>query len=43
MAVYPVESHGFIEPASWADEYRRILALFETYLPGTARSKADGS
>ncbi|HET9982782.1 MAG TPA: prolyl oligopeptidase family serine peptidase [Longimicrobiales bacterium] len=43
MAVYPVESHGFIEPASWADEYRRILALFDTYLPGTARSKADGS
>lgn len=25
MAVYPVEGHGFTEPASWADEYRRIL------------------
>ena len=25
MAVYPVEDHGFTEPESWADEYRRIL------------------
>ncbi len=25
MAVYPVEDHGFSEPASWTDEYRRIL------------------
>jgi dipeptidyl aminopeptidase/acylaminoacyl peptidase len=29
MAVYPVEDHGFVEPASWTDEYRRILELFE--------------
>ncbi len=29
MAVYPVESHGFVEPASWTDEYRRIFELFE--------------
>ncbi len=29
LAVYPVESHGFVEPASWTDEYSRILALFE--------------
>jgi len=29
MAVYPVEDHGFVEPTSWADEYRRILELFE--------------
>lgn len=28
-AIYPVESHGFTEPASWADEYKRIFALFE--------------
>ena len=27
MAVYPVEGHGFTEPASWTDEYRRILEL----------------
>ncbi len=29
MAVYPVESHGFVEPTSWTDEYRRIFELFE--------------
>ncbi len=29
MAVYPVESHGFREPTSWTDEYRRIFQLFE--------------
>ena len=29
MAVYPVEGHGFTEPASWTDEYRRILELAE--------------
>ncbi|NIP82365.1 MAG: prolyl oligopeptidase family serine peptidase, partial [Gemmatimonadetes bacterium] len=32
LAVYPVEGHGFVEPASWTDEYRRILELFETHL-----------
>ena len=32
LAVYPVEDHGFVEPASWADEYKRILKLFETHL-----------
>ena len=32
MAVYPVEGHGFVEPASWTDEYRRILELFERHL-----------
>ena len=32
LAVYPVESHGFIQPTSWADEYKRILALFEKNL-----------
>jgi dipeptidyl aminopeptidase/acylaminoacyl peptidase len=30
LAVYPVERHGFTEPSSWTDEYRRILKLFET-------------
>ncbi|MDX1438906.1 MAG: prolyl oligopeptidase family serine peptidase [Rubricoccaceae bacterium] len=29
LAMYPVEPHGFNEPTSWADEYRRILKLFE--------------
>jgi len=29
FAVYPVEGHGFQEPTSWVDEYRRIFELFE--------------
>jgi dipeptidyl aminopeptidase/acylaminoacyl peptidase len=32
LAVYPVENHGFEQESSWVDEYRRILALFETNL-----------
>lgn len=32
LAVYPVENHGFIQPSSWTDEYKRILALFEKNL-----------
>jgi dipeptidyl aminopeptidase/acylaminoacyl peptidase len=32
MALYPVESHGFKESASWQDEYRRIYELFELNL-----------
>jgi dipeptidyl aminopeptidase/acylaminoacyl peptidase len=31
-AIYPVESHGFVHPSSWLDEYRRIYKLFETNL-----------
>ncbi len=34
MAVYPVEDHGFVEPSSWTDEYRRILKLFNESLLG---------
>ena len=34
LAVYPVEDHGFVNPWSWADEYKRILKLFETSLNG---------
>jgi dipeptidyl aminopeptidase/acylaminoacyl peptidase len=29
---YPVENHAFTEETSWADEYRRILSLFEETL-----------
>ena len=29
---YPSESHGFVRPESWADEYERILAFFEKHL-----------
>ena len=29
---YPMEDHGFVEPSSWTDEYKRIFKLFETNL-----------
>jgi len=29
---FPVEDHGFTEETSWADEYKRILKLFEINL-----------
>lgn len=32
IAPYPVEDHGFVEATSWADEYKRILKLFEVNL-----------
>jgi dipeptidyl aminopeptidase/acylaminoacyl peptidase len=32
VAVYPVEDHGFVQPTSWADEYKRIFNLFESNL-----------
>ena len=32
LAVYPLESHSFIEPSSWTDEYKRIFKLFEENL-----------
>lgn len=32
FAVYPIESHGFTESTSWADEYKRIFKLFEENL-----------
>ncbi|MBY5922439.1 prolyl oligopeptidase family serine peptidase [Ferrimonas balearica] len=31
-AIYPIEPHGFREPSSWLDEYRRIHRLFEDTL-----------
>lgn len=31
-AIYPVEPHGFVQPSSWLDEYRRIYKLFENTL-----------
>ena len=32
VAPYPVEDHTFVHASSWADEYKRILKLFETNL-----------
>lgn len=40
FAVYPVEDHGFIEPTSWSDEYKRIFRLFETNLKKPAEVSA---
>ena len=34
VAPYPVENHGFEEETSWADEYKRILKLFDEQLRG---------
>ncbi len=31
-AIYPVERHGFVQPSSWLNEYRRIYKLFEQTL-----------
>ncbi|HPT28182.1 MAG TPA: prolyl oligopeptidase family serine peptidase, partial [Bryobacteraceae bacterium] len=40
VAMYPVEDHGFVQPTSWADEYGRILKLFETNLNTRAPASA---
>jgi dipeptidyl aminopeptidase/acylaminoacyl peptidase len=32
LAPYPMEDHGFVEPSSWRDEYKRIFKLFERTL-----------
>jgi dipeptidyl aminopeptidase/acylaminoacyl peptidase len=32
LAPYPLERHGFVQPESWYDEYRRIYQLFERTL-----------
>ena len=32
FAVFPQEGHGFVEPSSWTDEYKRIFKIFEENL-----------
>lgn len=32
LAIFPVEDHGFVEPSSWRDQYRRIHELFVRHL-----------
>ena len=32
IAPYPMEDHGFVEPSSWTDEYKRIFKLFQEKL-----------
>jgi dipeptidyl aminopeptidase/acylaminoacyl peptidase len=39
LAPYPVENHGFERASSWADEYKRILKLFEDNLRNGAATK----
>jgi dipeptidyl aminopeptidase/acylaminoacyl peptidase len=34
LAAYPVEDHAFVKETSWADEYKRILKLFDLHLRG---------
>jgi dipeptidyl aminopeptidase/acylaminoacyl peptidase len=45
LAAYPVEDHAFVKETSWADEYKRILKLFDMHLrgvmPGNGRSTTD--
>jgi dipeptidyl aminopeptidase/acylaminoacyl peptidase len=43
IAPYPVEDHGFLEPTSWADEYKRIFKLFETNLKKPAEVPVKGA
>jgi dipeptidyl aminopeptidase/acylaminoacyl peptidase len=38
IAPYPVENHGFEDAASWTDEYKRILKLFDDNLKGKTES-----
>jgi dipeptidyl aminopeptidase/acylaminoacyl peptidase len=40
VAPFPVENHGFEEETSWADEYKRILKLFDDNLRGKPRSES---
>jgi len=37
LAVFPVEDHSFVEPTSWADEYKRIFKLFTQNLQGDTK------
>jgi dipeptidyl aminopeptidase/acylaminoacyl peptidase len=42
MAAYPVEDHGFVKETSWADEYKRILKLFDLHLRGVTPATSNG-
>ena len=43
LAAYPVEDHGFTEEASWADEYKRILKLFDDNLRSPSAGRTIGT
>jgi len=40
VAPFPVENHGFEDETSWADEYKRILKLFDDNLRGKLRNES---
>jgi dipeptidyl aminopeptidase/acylaminoacyl peptidase len=40
FAAYPVENHTFTEETSWADEYKRILKLFDDNLRAGRNGRA---
>jgi dipeptidyl aminopeptidase/acylaminoacyl peptidase len=40
IAPFPVENHGFEDETSWADEYKRILKLFDENLSATGKTAA---
>ena len=42
VAMFPVENHGFEEATSWADEYKRILKLFDDNLKSALRAQNPG-
>jgi dipeptidyl aminopeptidase/acylaminoacyl peptidase len=42
VAPYPVEDHGFEREESWADEYKRILKLFNDNLHPEVRVPVNG-
>lgn len=42
LAGYPVEDHGFVQPTSWADEYKRIFKLFESNLKAPPQTHRPG-
>jgi dipeptidyl aminopeptidase/acylaminoacyl peptidase len=43
VAPFPVENHGFEEETSWADEYKRILKLFDDNLIAKAAAARRSS
>ena len=40
VAPFPVENHGFEDETSWADEYKRILKLFDDNLTASGTAAA---
>jgi dipeptidyl aminopeptidase/acylaminoacyl peptidase len=43
VGIFPVENHGFEEESSWADEYKRILKLFDDTLRANSGPVARGA